>query len=221
MVRVVAPARSRVMVLEHDHSALIHERFERMGRSLTYGRHVDERDAFDSSSIGLRIEDLHEAFADPEGAAILTVIGGSTAMSCCRTWTGISWPPIPRSSAATRISRHCNGLHARDRLVTYSGPHWSSFGVRDHFDPDVELVRAGALRGGPDPAGARRGVDRRRVVFRPGQPHLRHGDGWWPLRPGEATGRLVGGNLCTLNLSRAPSTCRTWTAPSCPSRTTR
>lgn len=26
------------------------------------------------------------------------------------------------------------------------------------------------------------------------------GDGWWPLGPGEATGRIVGGNLCTLNL---------------------
>jgi muramoyltetrapeptide carboxypeptidase LdcA involved in peptidoglycan recycling len=26
------------------------------------------------------------------------------------------------------------------------------------------------------------------------------GEGWWPLAPGEAAGRIVGGNLCTLNL---------------------
>ena len=25
-------------------------------------------------------------------------------------------------------------------------------------------------------------------------------EGWWALRPGQATGRIVGGNLCTLNL---------------------
>ncbi len=25
-------------------------------------------------------------------------------------------------------------------------------------------------------------------------------EGWWPLRPGRAEGRIVGGNLCTLNL---------------------
>ena len=26
------------------------------------------------------------------------------------------------------------------------------------------------------------------------------GDGWWPLQPGHAQGRVVGGNLATLNL---------------------
>jgi muramoyltetrapeptide carboxypeptidase LdcA involved in peptidoglycan recycling len=74
-VRVVAPARSRSM-LEHDYSATIDTRFADMGLKLTYGRHVDERDDFDSSSITSRVEDLHEAFADPAVAAIITVIGG-------------------------------------------------------------------------------------------------------------------------------------------------
>jgi muramoyltetrapeptide carboxypeptidase LdcA involved in peptidoglycan recycling len=26
------------------------------------------------------------------------------------------------------------------------------------------------------------------------------GEGWWPIRPGRAAGRIIGGNLCTLNL---------------------
>jgi muramoyltetrapeptide carboxypeptidase LdcA involved in peptidoglycan recycling len=29
---------------------------------------------------------------------------------------------------------------------------------------------------------------------------VRAGEGWWPLAPGQAAGRVVGGNLCTLNL---------------------
>src|SRR4051812_42535242 len=75
-VRVVAPARSRAMVMEHDHTDTIAARFAEMGLNLTYGRHVDERDAFDSASIAARVADLQDAFADPSVSAIMTVIGG-------------------------------------------------------------------------------------------------------------------------------------------------
>ncbi len=75
-VRVVAPSRSRALVLEHDHTGIIEERFEALGLHVTFGDHVDERDVFDSSSIASRVADLHAAFADPGVAAILTVIGG-------------------------------------------------------------------------------------------------------------------------------------------------
>src|SRR4051794_24335175 len=75
-VRVVAPARSRAMVMEHDQAAMIAARFAELGLNLTYGRHVDERDDFDSSSIAARVADLRDAFADPSVSAVLTVIGG-------------------------------------------------------------------------------------------------------------------------------------------------
>jgi muramoyltetrapeptide carboxypeptidase LdcA involved in peptidoglycan recycling len=42
-VRAVAPSGSHAMVTEHDHSAIIEARFERMGLTLSYGAHVDER----------------------------------------------------------------------------------------------------------------------------------------------------------------------------------
>ena len=47
-----------------------------MGRTVTFGKHIDERDAFDSSSVASRIDDLHDAFADPMVSGILIVIGG-------------------------------------------------------------------------------------------------------------------------------------------------
>ena len=46
MVRVVAPARSRALVLEPDRTALIEQRFADLGLKLTYGAHVDEIDDF-------------------------------------------------------------------------------------------------------------------------------------------------------------------------------
>src|SRR5918998_4329434 len=75
-VRVVAPSRSRALVMEHDHTRLIEERFAEMGLAITFGDHVDERDAFDSSAVASRVDDLHAAFADPAVHGILTVIGG-------------------------------------------------------------------------------------------------------------------------------------------------
>ena len=75
-LRVVAPARSPQFVAEYDHSAIIDARFAALGLRLTFADHVDERDDFQSSSIASRVSDLHAAFADPEVAGILTVIGG-------------------------------------------------------------------------------------------------------------------------------------------------
>ena len=87
-VRVIAPSSSRALVMEHDHSALIEQRFAAMGLALTFGEHVDESDDFDSSPVASRVADLHAAFADPGVQGILTVIAASTATSCCRTSTG-------------------------------------------------------------------------------------------------------------------------------------
>ena len=43
---------------------------------ITFGEHVDERDASTPRPIASRVADLHAAFADPEVRGVLTVIGG-------------------------------------------------------------------------------------------------------------------------------------------------
>lgn len=58
-IRVVAPARSRPFVAEHDHSAVLDARFAALGLRVTFGGHVDERDDFESSSVASRVADLH------------------------------------------------------------------------------------------------------------------------------------------------------------------
>lgn len=200
-VRVVAPARSRAFVLEHDHTALIDARFATLGLTLTFGEHVDDRDAFDSSSIASRVADLHAAFADPDVSAILTVIGGfnSNELLPHLDWDLIGANPkiLCGYSDITALQ---HAILTRTGLVTYSGPHWSSFGMRDHFertlawftealfdDTEIEVRPAATWT---DDAWFADQADRT----------LLSNDGWWPLRVGEASGRIVGGNLCTLNL---------------------
>jgi muramoyltetrapeptide carboxypeptidase len=201
VVRVIAPACSRPMVTEHDHTGIIESRFAELGLSLTYGRHIDERDAFESSPIASRVADLHEAFADPSVAAILTVIGG---FSSNELLPHLDWDLIRANPKIlcgySDITVLQNAILARTGLVTYSGPHWSTFGMRDHFEQTLrwftdvmfgsEPVELTPSREWTDDAWFA-DQDKREPV---------PNEGWWSLRPGTAQGRIVGGSLATLNL---------------------
>ena len=200
-IRVVAPARSRQFVGEHDYSGVIDARFAALGLRLTFADHVDERDDFESSPVASRVSDLHAAFADPQVAGILTVIGGFNSNELL---PHLDWDLIAANPKIfcgySDITAVQNAILARAGLVTYSGPHWSSFGMRDHFEQTQRWFAQALFDEGPidlHPAQAWTDdqwfLDQDNRTVHPGQ-------GWWPLRPGQATGRIIGGNLGTLNL---------------------
>jgi len=200
-VRVVAPALSRALVLEHDHSTVIEKRFAALGLRLTYGEHVDERDDFDSSPVVSRVADLHAAWGDPGVAAILTVIGGfnSNELLAHLDWELIGDNPKVFCGFSD-ITALQNAILAKTGIVTYSGPHWSSFGMRDHFEQSLAWFSEALFSDAPMELRASEAwtddpwfldQDHRSVLVN---------EGWWPLRRGDASGRVVGGNLCTLNL---------------------
>jgi muramoyltetrapeptide carboxypeptidase len=200
-IRVVAPSRSRAMVAAYDHSAIIDARFAALGLRLTFGDHVDERDDFDSSPAASRVADLHAAFADPDVAGILTVIGGfnSNQLLPRLDWDLIAAHP-KIFCGYSDITALQNAILARTGLVTYSGPHWSSFGMRDHFGQTLDwFTRALLGDGSVDLRPAEAWTD---DLWFADQDHrtVHPGEGWWPLASGQAAGRIVGGNLCTLNL---------------------
>ncbi len=74
-VRVVAPVLSLAIISE-ELRKIAYERFSALGLKLSFGKHLEEKDEFLSSSIASRIEDLHDAFQDKKVKAIITVIGG-------------------------------------------------------------------------------------------------------------------------------------------------
>jgi muramoyltetrapeptide carboxypeptidase len=200
-IRVVAPARSRKIVTEHDQSALIESRFAALGLRLTFGEHIDERDDFDSSSVGSRVADLHAAFADPEVAGILTVIGGCNSNELLPY---LDWDLIAASPKVfcgySDITAVQNAILARTGMVTYSGPHWSSFGMRDYFEQTERWFKEALFGEGLAELQPSESWTDDQWFADQDKRTLRDNDGWWPLRPGQATGRIVGGNLCTLNL---------------------
>lgn len=200
-VRVVAPARSRAVVLKYDRTAMIDRRFADIGLTLTYGRHVDESDDFDSSSVASRVADLHEAFGDRGVAAILTVIGGFNSNELL---PNLDWKLIAANPKIlcgySDITALQNAILAKTGLVTYSGPHWSSFGMRDHFEQTQEWFVSTLFDS--EPVELRAATSWTDDLWFGDQDHREPlpGDGWWPLRHGSAEGTIIGGNLCTLNL---------------------
>ena len=205
-VRVVAPACSRAMVSEHDHSAVTEARFAGLGLRLTYGEHVDERDDFDSSSIASRVADLHAAFADPDVAAVLTVIGGfnSNELLPYLDWDLIAANPKVLCGFSD-ITALQNAILARTGLVTYSGPHWSSFGMRDHFEQTMAWFVQAVFTDEPINLSPAASWTDDRWFLDQDDRQVQANEGWWALQPGAATGRVVGGNLCTLNLLQGTS----------------
>ena len=200
-VRVIAPSQSRAMVTEHDHTALVEARFADLGLRLTYGAHVDERDDVDSSSVASRLADLHEAFADPEVQAVLTVIGGfnSNELLPHLDWDLVAAHPKVFCGYSD-ITALQNAILARTGLVTYSGPHWSTFGMRDHLEQTLDWFVRCLFDDAPvDLAPAATWTDDRWFLDQDDR-HPQPNEGWVALRPGHASGRLVGGNLGTFTL---------------------
>jgi muramoyltetrapeptide carboxypeptidase LdcA involved in peptidoglycan recycling len=197
----VAPALSRRFVTEHDHSGLAETRFAALGLRLTFGDHVDERDDFDSSSVASRVADLHAAFADPEVAGILSVIGGDNSNE---PLPHLDWDLIAANPKIfcgySDITAVQNAILARTGLVTYSGPHWSTFGMRDHFEQTERWFEQALLGEGTIDVRPSASWTDDLWFLDQDKRTVRGNDGWWPLRPGQAVGRIVGGNLGTLNL---------------------
>jgi muramoyltetrapeptide carboxypeptidase LdcA involved in peptidoglycan recycling len=185
----------------NDNAAIAERRLAALGLAVSYGDHVDEIDKYHSSSITSRITDLHAAFADPSVDGILTVIGGYNSNELL---PHLDFDLIGRNPKIlcgySDITALQNAILTRTGLVTYSGPHWSTFGMREHGDLTSSWFQQALMTQAP-------------VTLEPSpwftddawfldQSHRTTlpTDGWWPIHSGSAEGQIIGGNLGTLNL---------------------
>lgn len=199
-VRVISPSRSLAIISEENRQ-IAQERFRELGLKLTFGKHVEEIDDYVSSSIKSRVEDFHDAFTDRNVKAILTVIGGfnSNQLLPYINWTTIRDNP-KIFCGFSDITALNDAILAKTGLVTYSGPHYSTFGMRDYFDYCLEYFRKCLMSNEPfDVHPSKEWTDDRWFADQNDR-HPITNSGWVVLNEGNAKGQIVGGNLCTLNL---------------------
>jgi len=140
-IRVIAPSCSMAIISEANRK-IATDRLESSGFKVTFGKHVEEIDEFRSSSIKSRVADLHQAFLDKKVKAVFTVIGG---FNCNQLLKYINWNIIKNNpkifigySDTTALQ---NAIFAKTGLITYSGPAWSTFGQKLHFDYTMDYFK--------------------------------------------------------------------------------
>lgn len=200
-VRVVAPSRS-MKILSEEIKNIANKRFEELGLQLSFGKHVNETDGFDSSSVESRIEDLHEAFSDKNVKAIITVIGGFNSNQLLKY---VDWDLIKNNPKIflgySDITALNNAIFTKTSLVTYSGPHYSTFGQKLGFDYSLEYFKKCLMTDESfsiHPSKIWSGndnwwVDQNKRNFAANK-------GYLAINNGEAEGTILGANICTLNL---------------------
>ncbi|MEK7478990.1 MAG: S66 peptidase family protein [Patescibacteria group bacterium] len=199
-VRIVAPSRSLGIISEGARE-IANRRFAELGLSLSFGKHVEEKDEFLSSSIESRVTDLHEAFLDSNVKAIFTVIGG---FNCNQILGYLNWDIINKNPKMfcgySDITALSNAIFAKTGLVSYSGPHYSTLGQELYFDYTLEYFEKCLFSVAPfEVFPSKEWSDDRWYEDQSARQCIQN-PGFLVINEGGASGRMLGGNLCTFNL---------------------
>lgn len=199
-IRVIAPARS-IGILSDELKSIANKRLSELGYKVTFGNHVDEMDDFKSSSVESRVADLHDAFSDKNVKGILTVIGGfnSNQMLDYIDWELINNNPKVFCGYSD-ITILNNAIYAKTGLVSYSGPHYSSFGQKLYFDYTLDYFEKCCVGSEPFTVKASsKWSDDPWYKDQDGR-NIEKNNGFIVINEGKAEGTIIGANLCTLNL---------------------
>jgi muramoyltetrapeptide carboxypeptidase LdcA involved in peptidoglycan recycling len=167
---------------------------DEFGFHVTFGDHVRETGPLKTGPVAGRVADLHAAFADPDVALVLALRGGYHSHQLL--------PHLDYDLIAANPKAFCGysditalqaALLARCDLVTYSGPVFNTFAIREPGNATVEFFRRCLF--GSEPVNWHAGEE-----WFSDDSEVAKNAGWLVLQPGTATGRLTGGNLITLGL---------------------
>jgi muramoyltetrapeptide carboxypeptidase len=140
-VQVISPARSMSIISSSVRSVAIN-RLTELGLKVSFSTHCEETDTFHSSSIQSRLEDLHAAFSNPRIKAILTTIGGYNSIQLL---SGLDYKLIQKNPKIlcgySDITTLQNAIFAKTGLVTFSGPHFSTFGCLKGNEYTIEYFQ--------------------------------------------------------------------------------
>jgi muramoyltetrapeptide carboxypeptidase LdcA involved in peptidoglycan recycling len=199
-IAVIAPSRS-MSIIRADSEKIAISALKRLGLEVEYGKYTKESDEFASSSIKSRVEDLNWAFNNRRIKGILAVIGGFNSNQLLKYLDYKLIKENPKIFCGySDITALSNAIYAKTGLITYSGPHFSTFGMKLGSEFTAEYFQKCLMSSKPfevkaakewsDDPWYRDQYDRKFIK----------NDGYTVINQGEAEGTIIGGNLCTLNL---------------------
>lgn len=199
-VRIIAPARS-LSLISKETREIAKRRFGEIELDISFGEHVEENDEFSSSSIESRLADLHAAFGDQNIKAVITVLGGFNGNQLLKY---INWDLIKNNPKIfcgySDITVLQNAIYAKTGLVTYSGPHYSSFGQEVGFEYTLDYFKKCLFSDQQFSVTSSKQWSDDRWWENQNERKLLLNAGPYVISEGEAMGTILGANLCTFNL---------------------
>lgn len=205
-IRVLALSRSLggIMqlsgVTEHD-IQFATGRLEALGLKVSFGRWARECNAHLTASPQHRLEDLHEAVADPSVKAILAVVGG---IGATQILDGINYRAIkahPKILCGySDIGHVCNAVLARAGVATYYGPQFTSFMMQRGAEYVIEQFRKCLFGDLPFELQPAKQWSEDAWIKDQQNRTFHDNEGFWVIQDGEAEGTIIGGNYFSLNM---------------------
>lgn len=199
-IRVIAPARS-LSIMNDESKKVAIKTLENMGFKVSFSKNCEEIDEFYSSSIKSRLDDLHEAFLDKNVKAILTVIGG---YNCNQLLDSIDFEIIKNNPKIicgySDITALANAIYNISDLITYSGPHFSSFGMKKGIEYTKEHFKKCLIEENEFEVESSKQWSDDSWFLDQENRNFFENKGYQVINEGTATGKIIGGNLCTFNL---------------------
>ena len=197
---VIAPSRSLSMISSETRK-IANSFFNNIGLKVSFSKNVESSDEFTSSSIEARIEDLHNAFSDSKIKGIFTAIGGNNSNQLLKY---IDYELIKNNPKIlcgfSDITALSNAIYTKTGLITYSGPHYSTFGMQKGIEYTIEYFKkclfndeSFIIKPSTEWSDDSWFLDQENRIFY-------KNEGYRIVNTGTASGKIIGGNLCTLNL---------------------
>ena len=199
-IRVIAPARSLSLISkELKQEAIL--KLEKQGYKITFSKNCEEDDIFRSSSVESRINDIHDAFRDKNVKAILTVIGGFNSNQLLKYLDYDLIRNNPKIICGySDITALNNSIFRKTGLVTYIGPHFSTWGMKKGFDYTLDYFnRCLTTKDSYKVEESLEWSDDSWYLDQENRNFIKN-DGVAIINEGTAEGLAIGGNLGTLNL---------------------
>ncbi|MDP2685364.1 MAG: LD-carboxypeptidase [bacterium] len=199
-VRIIAPSRSMVLISNQVRN-VANKRFSDLGLKLSFGKNIEKRDAFFSSDIKARVNDIHDAFSNTSVKAVITVIGGFNSNQLLEY---IDWQLIKNNPKIfcgySDITILNNAIYQKTGLITYYGPHYSTFGQKLYFDYTLDYFKKCLMEHNSFTVSPSQQWSDDKWYNNQQKRKLIMNNGWEAINNGSAKGIVIGGNLCTFNL---------------------
>lgn len=197
-VRLIAPSMS---LSENDKTKILQAEkyFQSLGYSLTLGKYIFDKDSyFGCSSIKNRVEDLMNAFVDKNVEIIVCADGGYNVNQILPYLDYKIIKQNPKIIIGySDITALIIAIMVKTNLTTYYGPMLSGFSSNNEYtlqyfekileNKDFVIHSSKEI------------YDYKKVNNKMKQVILKN-DGMKTIQNGKAFGKIIGGNLCTINL---------------------